>query len=441
MPDYHNRITDLEKIVDELQAKAAEAEKAGGPKLLPDTYVRFRAFVTAYAIWRDKALADGLPLLDAESDATAQKQHARWYNHYIPAATEAFRMFKDLKLEDIPSQITAESVASQESIFFDSIAGWPLARFQGEVREKLRTLEQEAAGLESKWKETIGQDERQDGQIAGLRVQVLEMFKKSVAEIRGWGPRIEEAARTSATAWEASERPSPDPSFADPTQRVVETLGSLARTLDESVRAALPMYATEQTIHEVFGNHRLAVQALLEQMTPDVVEKAYAEAVAVAESAVSRASRDSQKSDLTILLDKAKALVAPSKDKYKAAFEAFVKQFDGRYTGDVSESTIELLAEAEFFDQFWRDVESVNLPGEIRGADDEIARLTSIDLSRVTPEHRAELQAIIDKHLNEIRNKIRSLDMSVLERFKIQFWLTPREAFIDRLRRMPGFDK
>ena len=86
---------------------------------------------------------------------------------------------------------------------------------------ELRTLEQEAAGLESKWKETIGQDERQDGQIAGLRVQVLEMFKKSVAEIRGWGPRIEEAARTSATAWEASERPSPDPSFADPTQKVV----------------------------------------------------------------------------------------------------------------------------------------------------------------------------------------------------------------------------
>jgi hypothetical protein len=350
-------------------------------------------------------------------------------------------MFKDLKLEDIPSQIAAESIASQESIAFADIAGWRLARFQGEVREKLRTLEQEGDGLESKWKETIGLDERQDGQIAALRVQVLEMFKKSVEQIRGWGPRIEGAARTSVDAWEGSERPSPDPSFAEPTVKVVETLGTLARTLDESVRAALPMYATEQTIHEVFGNHRLATQDLLQKMAPDIVAKAYDEAIGDAETAVSRVSREGQKRDLTILLDKAKSAVSPSVGEYQSAFDTFVKRFDGRYTGDVSESTVELLAEAEFFDQFWRDVESVNLPGEIRGADDAIARLTSINLDRVTPEHREELKGIIDRHLNEIRDKIRALDMSVLERFKIQFWLVPRQAIVDKLRRMPGFRK
>jgi hypothetical protein len=48
-------------------------------------------------------------------------------------------------------------------------------------------------------------------EIAALRVQILEMFKKSVEQIRGWGPRIEGAARTSVDAWEGSERPVPIP--------------------------------------------------------------------------------------------------------------------------------------------------------------------------------------------------------------------------------------
>ena len=141
MPEYASRIAELEKVVDELQVKAVEAEKAGGAKALPDTYVRFEAVVTAYGIWRDKALGDGLPLLDAESDAPAQKQHYLWTNNYIKATTEAFRLLKDLKLEDIPSQIAAETAASQESIAFDIVAGWTLARFQGEVREHMRTLD------------------------------------------------------------------------------------------------------------------------------------------------------------------------------------------------------------------------------------------------------------------------------------------------------------
>jgi hypothetical protein len=105
--------------------------------------------------------------------------------------------------------------------------------------------------------------------------------------------------------------------------KVVETLGTLARTLDESVRAALPMYATEQTIHEVFGNHRLAIQDLLQKMAPDIVAKAYDEAVADAETAVSRVPRDGQKRDLTILLDKAKSAASPSVGAYPSAFDTF----------------------------------------------------------------------------------------------------------------------
>ena len=441
MPEYASRIAELEKVVDELQVKAVEAEEAGGAKALPDTYVRFKAFVTAYGIWRDKALGDGLPLLEAESDATAQKQHYLWTNHYIKAATEAFRLLKDLKLEDIPSQIAAETAASQESIAFDIIAGWTLARFQGEVREHMRTLDQERASLESKWAETIGQDERQDGQIAYLRVQILETFKKSVEQIRGWAPQFEEAARTFATGWEASERPSPDPSLADPTRAAVEVLATLSRTLDESVRSALPMYAAEQTVHEIFGKHRLAVEELLEKIHPDCVAKSYAEAVSTAESSLGRASTDGQKQDLRILLEKAKAAAATSVGEYRSAFDKFDAQFNGTYTGDVSDATVELLAEAEFFNQFWKDVEGLNLPGEIKTAGEAIARCVNINLDRLTPEHQQQFKEIVEGRLRELQDTIKSMDMSLWERMKIQFWLTPREAIRDKLKRLPGFRK
>lgn len=441
MADYAARIAELEKVVADLEAKAVEAERSGGPPAFPASYARLREEIADYARFRDGVLADGLELLDPPSDATPEKMHARWVDHFVKTATDAFRSFKDITLEDIPSQVVAESIASQESVAFAEISTWRLARAQGEISQRLRTLEQERAGLESKWSETIGQDERQDGQVAALRVQILGMLEDSVEKIRGWGPRIEGVVRDVVVGWEGSEKPSPDPSFADPTRTFVETLATLSRTLEDSTRAALTMYATEHNIHEVFGKHRAAVAELLEAAEPDLVEKTYIEAVGAADSGAGRMSYDGQRTDLRAFLDKAKALVGPQVDAYESAFEDFVKHFDGRYTGKVSDETVELLAEAEFFDQFWRDIEDLRLPAVIQGADDDVARARSVDLSRVTEEHREELRATLERNLEDVRQSIRSLDLSVLERFRLQFIDVPRAQIVDYLRRLRGYDE
>jgi len=219
--EYSSRLEELDRQIEDARQRAVEAEKSGGPTVVPAAFIRFKAAVATYGDWRDKALNDGLPILKAESDGTAQKYHQRWYDHYLSAATTAFRTFSELKPADPAAEAVATTVASQESISFDIVSSWTFARFQGEVRERLRLLDQERASLESKWAETIGQDERQDGQIAGLRVQILETFKNGVQQVRGWGPRFEEAARTFVTGWDGSEKPSPDPSFAEPTNEIL----------------------------------------------------------------------------------------------------------------------------------------------------------------------------------------------------------------------------
>lgn len=441
MADYAARVEELEEVVTEHEAKAVDAERSGGPAAIPRSYARLREEIADYARFRDAVLADGLTLLDPPSDATPERMHARWVDHFVKAATDAFRSFKDVTLEDIPSQIVAESIASQESVAFAEISTWRLARVGGEISQRLRTLEQERAGLESKWSETIGQDERQDGQVAALRVQVLDMLEDAVEKIRGLAPRIEKVIRDVVVGWEGSEKPSPDPSFAEPTRTFVETLATLGRTLEDSTRAALTLYATEQTIHEVFGEHRAAVAALLEAAEPDMVEKVYADAVAAAESGASRMNYDGQRADMRAFLEKAKARVGPRVDVYESAFEDFVKHFDGRYTGRVSDETVELLAEAEFFDQFWRDIEDVRLPAVIQAADDDVARMESVDLTRVTEEHRDELRAILERNLEEVRESIKRLDMSILDRFRLQFIDVPRAAMVDRLRRLRGYEE
>jgi hypothetical protein len=174
-------------------------------------------------------------------------------------------------------------------------------------------------------------------------------------------------------------------------------------------------------------------------MDPDLVERQFAETLSNAEGSLARATREGQKADLKRLLDKAKAEVEPCVKEYESAFDGFVSHFNGRYTGKVSDQTIEMLLEAEFFNQFWKDVESLNLPGEIRSAGDAIARCVNIDLSRLTPENQQQFKQTIETRLRELQEKIRSMDMSLWERMKIQFYLVPRDAMRDRLTSSKGY--
>jgi hypothetical protein len=128
-------------------------------------------------------------------------------------------------------------------------------------------------------------------------------------------------------------------------------------------------------------------------------------------------------------------------DEFKDVFGEFYSHFDGRFTGKVSDQTIELLAEHEFFNRFWRDVESLNLPGEFRIAADQIATCEEVSLDRLTDEQRRRFKEIVRERLSGLEETIRDLDSSFLERFKLQFIDVPREQMLEKLKRLTGYEE
>jgi len=442
MSDYGKRPPEMAREVATLQERALEAERGGGPAVVLATYVRLQAGLATYAEWRERSFEDGLKWLTPESSATSKAQQERWSTGFNQRGGEAFKMLVDQASRDgDPIESTFEFLAMQESMAYAAVAGMPLAGFIGQVREYLRDLERFQKDLDDRWKELTGQNERIHGQIAALRVQVLELFKKSVSEARGWAPKIESAVGTALLVWEKEEDPSPDPSLVPVVRTAFDTVNMLQKSLDEVTRSALGLYANEQTIHTMFGNSRQQLKEYLEKVNRKAVDRAWVDACTATRDAAGKCPKDGQKADVLAF---AEAMIDESEDivkEFNERFEDFYEHFEGRFTGNVSDDTTEKLAEQEFFNQFWRDVESVNLPGEFRTAGDQIARCEDVSLDRLTEDQRRRFKAIVHERVEEIEEKIRALDSSFLERFKFQFIDVPRQQAIDRLKKLVGYDE
>jgi len=442
MAEYAARIVELDKEVATLREQALQVEHGGGPAAVLATYIRLTAGIATYGETRDRALEEGLGHLEADSSATAESQQQRWTSHYQARGSGAFRAINDLASRDDDSiRRVFEILAMQESMAFTAIAAMPLAGAVGQIRAHLRTLEEQTQSLQGHWSELTAQDERLDGQIAGLRVQVLEDFKRSVSEVRGWGPKIEEAVRKGVEAWAGYEGVTPDPPLNEPVKAGLAMLASLQRTLDEATRQTLPLYSAEQTVHELFGKIRLQIKEYLEKVNKDSVARMYSDACRATQDAADKCPKDGQKQDARKLAEKAISASQKIMGEFNSTWDRFYSEFEGRFTGDVSAQTVELLAEQEFFNQFWRDVESLNLPGEIRNAGDAIAKCESITLDRLTDDQRRQWKEAVHARLAELQDRIRSMDMSVWERFRLQFITTPREQIREKLSRLPGFRK
>jgi hypothetical protein len=425
-----------------LQERAVEEERRGGPPAVLATYIRLQAGVATYVEWRERALTGGLGWLTPDSTATAKSQQERWTNGFNQRGGEAFKLLNDqVSRDDDPIERTFELMAMQESIAYSAIAGMPLAGFIGQVREHLRDFDRFRKDLDDQWKEIVGLDERIDGQVAALRVQVLEMFRKAVSDARGWAPKIESAIGHVLLGWEKEEEPSPDPSIAPVARTAFDTVHMLQKSLDDVTRSALALYANEQTIHTMFGNSRQRLKDYLDTVNKKRVARAWSDACSATKEAATRCPKDGQKDDARELAEQAIKTSESIVDDFNDGFDDFYKHFEGTFTGEVSDETAELLAEHEFFNQFWRDVDSLNLPGEFRTAADQIAKCADISLDRLTDDQRRRLKEIVHARLFEVEEKIRDLDSSFLERFKLQFIDVPRAQIMDKLKRLGGYEE
>lgn len=125
--------------------------------------------------------------------------------------------------------------------------------------------------------------------------------------------------------------------------------------------------------------------------------------------------------------------------EFNKAFDDYYTEFDGVFTGVVSESTIEILTEEEMFKRFWQEVEGLKLPAEIQRLREMLARTGELAIGEMTEEQRKKWKAAIETRMNDLKEKIRSLDMSFVERFKLLFYQVPRAQWAEKLRRLTGY--
>src|SRR5690606_9317559 len=123
--------------------------------------------------------------------------------------------------------------------------------------------------------------------------------------------------------------------------------------------------------------------------------RAWLDARDATRDAAGRCPKAGQKDDVRVFAEQAIDESEEIVEEFNDAFEDFYDHFEGRFTGDVSDANAEKLAEQELFNRFWKDVESLNLPGEFRTAADRIVRCEDVSLDRLTPEQRGRFKALI----------------------------------------------
>jgi hypothetical protein len=436
------RCTELGKELEDLQNKQVEEERRGGPAVLLASYVRVQGGLASYCAWRENALAEALRNVKAESGATADSQQRRWSDFLIQKGSEAFNTLWALPSSDPdPLKQLFERIAQIESESFKALSQMELARFQGQVRQFITELDNKLDDLSDTWSTISGSVERQDGEIATLRVQVLDMFRSEVEELRGWPPKLEAAALKLVELWGKFDEASPDPSLAPAVTAAIEAINLLQQGLEKVTRNVLPLYSNKATNHALFANTRENVKSYLDRVNKDAIAKQYSEACRAAQDRAAHCPTEGQKKDARRLVEQAARETEAIVAEFNSKFDQFYNRFDGKFVGKVSDATVEALVDQAHFNQFWSDAKSLDLPGEFRSTADGLARCEQLSLDRVSDDQRRRMQELIKTRLAPLKERIRAMDPSFFERFKTQFIDAPLAQMRDRVKNLSGYSK
>jgi hypothetical protein len=218
-------------------------------------------------------------------------------------------------------------------------------------------------------------------------------------------------------------------------------LTQLQRTSEEVTQKTQELYDGEKTIITLFGNARQQVADYLKDVNPKTIDDAYNTACRATQEAINSCPKDGQKTDVKALTDKIISASSDSVRAFKSAFDGFYSAFDGKFTGDVSQETVELLCEQTFFNDFWKEVESLGLPAKFQQVSVELTKCESLAFDQLTPDQQSKLQDVIKSRLAELKTQIRAFDTSFIDRVKLLYIGPARESLRDLVKRIPGFKK
>jgi hypothetical protein len=219
----------------------------------------------------------------------------------------------------------------------------------------------------------------------------------------------------------------------------MEVVALLQAPFEMFVREAQRLYQNEAPIHHQFQVLRIR--------TGEYYSKIY-QAAGTAYDAASRESSDKaaqsmpdgNRDDAKRFYEKAIKELEPLLSEYRSVADKFYDQFKGRFLGDVSDETAEMLADQEFFNKFWREFEGKHVPEALKQVLDEINNSWGVSLEPLKPETRKKVQAYFEEKLKPHKDKLRSMDSSFFQRLYDQTSIGVKLAW-ENLKRSSGYRK
>jgi hypothetical protein len=441
MAEYDARANELEARYAEEYRQAIDRETRGAPPIVHASWIRLQTGLEVYAGWRDRALAEGIALLEPDSGATAAGHQERWASHFQRMGAEAYTQLNDLGEDaDAALQAWVTVIYVQETLFFGQLSKFTLARVAGQIREWMREVEQESGTLEDKWRELAGLDERADAEIAALRVQFLRELEAAVANLLGWGRKVEAVTKEVVKGGaEYDDKSSPDPSFGPLVVAGITTVDHLQTHFDVFVQEAQRLYDDETPLHAIFEGLRERTGAYYATME-EASEAAFDEACRESMDRAAQCPTDAQREDARKFLESASREVEPLLSEHKTAFDTFYDRFDGRFLGEVSDQTAEFLADQEFFNKFWKEFEGTRVPEAIQQVLADIERAQGVPMDGLEEETRAMLRTYFEEKLEPHKDRLRSYDSNFFRRLYDVTGMGVKLAF-DKFKRTPGHEK
>jgi hemerythrin superfamily protein len=442
MAEFSARESELMRKYGEEYRNAVDAERANtGPPVVHASWMNLKGGLERYIDWRDRAINEGLQYLKPDSGSTGPNQQDRWASHYQSRGSEAHTQLDNLaRNAEEAIQRFMLFVSTQESLFFRQLSQFTFARAAGEIKQTIRELETEASNLEGKWRELAGLDERADGEIATLRAQFLRELENAVAKLLGWSRKAEETARTIvAVGAEYDDKSDPEPSFGPIVAQGMEVVAMVQAPFDMFVREAQRLYQNEAPIHQQFQTLRTRTGEYFGKIY-QAAGNAYDLASRESSDSAAQAMPDGNRDDAKRFFEKAKREVDPLLSEFRTAVDKFYDQFSGRFLGEVSDQTAEMLADQEFFNKFWREFEGEHVPEALKQVLDDIDSNWGVSLDPLKPETRKKVQAYFEEKLKSHKEKLRSMDSGFFQRLYDQTSMGIKLAW-DNLKRSPGYRK
>lgn len=441
--DFDARRSEAKAELAAAQKATREAEaKTGQVLMTPLDEAVLASALDRYFDDRERLLQDGIKILADEKPSKEQAE--RWSRHFREGGARLVQGLAKLTDDDPPTPfvIRFEGIASVESRFWGTVAGFPLAATQGRFVDHRKTFSEERGKLEGKWKEIQSRDDAIDDTMKKLRRELEEIFDRHLREaVQRHEDLVDKLSGWITAAKDADEVTSPEiPSswlaWLDYLAKSFREMRGRGNAIDGQFRSR---YKVEETTVIVFNQTRTAVKSFLDKTNLDKAVEEFEASEKQSLDLAKALPTPGQQADGQRFVERAAKAVDDDLDAFEREFGAFVNQFREVFLGPVGDRTVEALLERREWDDAHGRFLRLNVQSKLKRIYDDNRRLQGISLSGLDDVERKVVEEVLRQDLRALDPLIQEVEsMSLLEGGGVM-WKLFRDDLITRIKSTSGW--